>query len=253
MAFVQCNFYSHALEMCSTVNVIIPQPPKSKGAPRRKYQVLYLLHGLSDDHTIWQRRTSVERYAEPYELAVVMPAAERSFYADIPGGLAHWQYISEELPHIISGLFPVSTARADTFVAGLSMGGYGAFKLALTNPHRFAAAASFSGCLDIVRLCSSGEFELNTIFGGVKSLRNSQADLFHLASRLAKSRKPHPQLYQWCGTSDMLYGDNLKFRDHAAEVGLETEYSEGPGDHSWQHWDDQIRRLIPALPGIRKL
>ena len=107
------------------------------------------LHGHADDHTSWQRFTSIERYAEGLNLAVVMPAVHLSFYNDMAHGGKYWQFISEEVPAVVRDLFPLSSERKDNFVAGLSMGGYGAYKLASTYPERFAAAASLSGALDI--------------------------------------------------------------------------------------------------------
>src|SRR5206468_7967478 len=114
--------------------------------------VLYLLHGLSDDDTIWLRRTSIERYVAPLGLAVVMPQVHRSFYTDGVYGGRYWTFLSEELPELVGSLFRVSGRREDTFVAGLSMGGYGALKWALRQPQRFAAAASLSGAVDVARL-----------------------------------------------------------------------------------------------------
>ena len=111
--------------------------------------MLYLLHGLTDDHTGWQRYTSIERYADEAGLAVVMPAVHHSFYTDEVHGHAYWTYVSEELPALVHRLFRVSDRPEDTFAAGLSMGGYGAVKLALSHPDRYAAAASLSGTLDI--------------------------------------------------------------------------------------------------------
>src|SRR4051795_10646195 len=119
--------------------------------------VLYLLHGLSDDHTAWLRNTSIDRYAAARGLAVVMPQVQRSFYADEVHGGRYWTFLSEELPEVVGSFFRVSTRREDTYVAGLSMGGYGALKWALREPHRFAAAASLSGALDLAYI---QEFDL---------------------------------------------------------------------------------------------
>ena len=81
-----------------------------------------------------------------------MPAVNRSFYANEVHGDRYWDYVSEELPEIVGNFFRISQDPADTFVAGLSMGGYGALKLALTHPDRFAAAATLSGALDLDEL-----------------------------------------------------------------------------------------------------
>src|SRR5258705_6398585 len=106
------------------------------------FTTLYLLHGLSDDDTTWVRRTSLERYVAELGLAVVMPQVQRSFYTDEVFGRPYWAFVSEELPRVARSFFRLSADPAQTFVAGLSMGGYGAFKLALRHPERFGAAAS---------------------------------------------------------------------------------------------------------------
>ncbi len=184
-------------------------------------------------------------------LAVVMPAVDRSFYTDMARGNRYWTFISEELPGICRAFFPLSARREETFVAGLSMGGYGAFKLALRCPGRFAAAASLSGALDVVGLFADrperrGEWE--NIFGDLERLRGSDNDLFHLADRLARSDGPKPALFQWCGTEDELYPYNVRFRDHALALGLSLTYREGPGGHDWARWDEQIRNVLRWLP-----
>jgi putative tributyrin esterase len=261
MALIHCHFFSQVLGLTSTMTVILPDPRPleagvSPGIQPERYSTLYLLHGLSDDHTIWQRRTSIERYVEGLNLAVVMPAVQRSFYADMVTGQRYWQFISEEVPAIARHFFPLSEARDENYVAGLSMGGYGAFKLALSHPERYAAAASLSGTLDVVRLAqdeqAAGHNELKHIFGDANTLANSSNDLFHLATQLVKQGKSRPSLYQWCGTEDFLYADNGRFREHTEALGLATAYEEGPGGHEWSCWDAQIQRVLAWLPGVGK-
>jgi len=257
LALIHCDFFSETLKVSTSMCVVLPQAAKGQigmasRAAGAKSPTLYLLHGLSDDHTIWQRRTSIERYAAPLGLAVVMPAVGRSFYADMARGPRYWTFVSEEVPAVARSLFGLSAARDETFVAGLSMGGYGAFKLALACPDRFAAAASLSGALDVVSRArqAEGEWlaELADIFGDLDALPGSDNDLMHLADRLAASGAARPALYQWCGTEDGLYADNLRFRDHARRLGLDLEYAEGPGGHTWDLWDRQIQRVLEWLP-----
>jgi S-formylglutathione hydrolase FrmB len=163
-------------------------------------------------------------------------------------GPRYWTYVSEELPSVARALFPLSAAREDNFVAGLSMGGYGAFKLGLRCPERYAAAASLSGALNIAHSARRGPREWvrekRMIFGSLGKLAGGEHDLLAQAEKLAASPGPRPRLYQWCGTEDFLYADNLLFRDHARKLGLDLTYEEGPGTHEWQYWDAQIQRVL---------
>lgn len=253
MILTEIRFFSETLGMRCAMNVLLPQRPLHEAMENEtpKYRTLYLLHGYSDDHTAWQRWTSIERYAEPYQVAVVMPAVHLSFYTDMAHGGAYWQFISREVPALASELFPLSQAREDTFVAGLSMGGYGAFKLALTHPERFAAAASLSGALDVretVRAHGRADDlawlrQMQNIFGDTSRVEGSKHDLFALAAKVAADTL-QPRLYQCCGTEDFLYADNVRFRDHARQLSLDLTYEEGPGDHNWEYWDAMIQRVL---------
>ena len=261
MALIHCHFFSQVLGLMSTMSVILPDPRPLEASSNPKiqqerYPTLYLLHGLSDDHTTWQRRTSIERYVEGLNLAVVMPAVQRSFYSDMVTGQRYWTFISEEVPAFARHFFPLSEVRDENYVAGLSMGGYGAFKLALTYPERYAAAASLSGALDVVRLAqeeqAAGQNELQHIFGEANALADSPNDLFYLAAQIVEQGRSRPSLYQWCGTEDFLYADNVHFREHTESLGLAVTYEEGPGGHEWSCWDAQIQRVLAWLPGVGK-
>lgn len=254
MAFIQCNFRSNVLNLWVSMDVILPQPAPGTRRGDRKVPVLWLLHGLSDDHTIWQRRTSIERYVEPLNLAVVMPAVDRSFYTDMAQGNRYWSFVTDELPIVARSFFPLSARREDNFVAGLSMGGYGAFKLAFRHPTRFAAAASLSGALrNFADDAAASEdpawaAELTRIFGNLDKFAGSDNDVYALAERLARSKGPIPSLYQCCGTEDFLYDDNVRFKAHAETLGLPLTYEEGPGEHVWGYWDMMIQRVLAWLP-----
>jgi S-formylglutathione hydrolase FrmB len=249
MALFECSFFSDVLGMSTRATVILPQSAQRQigvadVTARGELPVLYLLHGLSDDESMWSRRSSIERYAAEYPLAIIMPTVYRGFYTDQAVGYDYWTYLSEELPKIMRGFFPLSSRREHTFAAGLSMGGYGAFKLALRAPERFAAAASLSGVLDL----PSREIypEWSATFGTRERARAHGDDIVALAEAIEPGTCP--RLYQWCGTEDFLYPENVAFRELAQQRRLPLEYSEGPGDHSWTHWDDQIARVLSWLP-----
>lgn len=247
MALIDWRFRSETLDVQTAAMVVVNDSALRWAKKRAPLKVLYLFHGLSDDHTIWQRWTSIERHVAALDLLVVMPNVNRSFYTNMVHGARYWDFVSEELPAVTRAFFPVSQRRDDTFVAGLSMGGYGAFKLALSRPDAFAAAGSFSGALVIETRNDDPALARDwaAIFGGAE-LRGSEHDLIALARRAAVGDQ-RPRLYQWCGTEDFLYQDNLAFRDAVQPLELEHTYEEGPGDHSWGYWDAAIVRFLEWL------
>lgn len=253
MALIRCDFKSETLGLSCSLNAILNQQALRRSATGRS-PVLYLLHGLTEDHTAWTRRSSIERYAEQYDVAVVMPAVHRSFYTDMKTGYPYWQFISEELPALCRDLLPIATERENTFVAGLSMGGYGAFKLALSHPDRFAAAASLSGALDLWRLSDQKDEllpEWKAVFGSPDEFLGSPNDLMALAARAAQSGQPLPALFQCCGTEDKLYGINQTFRIHCQAIGLPLHYEEETVGHEWAYWDRAIQKVLAWLPLAR--
>lgn len=249
MAFIQCSFHSHVLGIASSMNVVLPE--REDLGERRPFPCLFLLHGLSDDHTIWCRRTSIERYAEERGIAVVMPAGGRGFYVDNAAGPRWGSFVADEVPAVAHSLFPLSERREDTFIAGLSMGGYGAFRIALAHPQRFAAAGSFSGALDMARRPENPDpdwtVELTRIFGDLATMPGSANDLFEQARRSSPADRERLRLFQCCGTEDFLYDANVRFRDHARSLGLALTYEEGPGTHEWEYWDAAVQRFLDWL------
>lgn len=247
MAFLSCDFYSEALQVGTSMTVVLPQQTASQigvagSGPSGPPPLLYLLHGLSDDHTAWHRYTAIGRYAEEAGLAVVMPAAGRSVYANEAHGHRYWDFVSEELPAVVRSFFRVSERPEDTFVAGLSMGGYGALKLALTHPHRFAAAASLSGGLDQRNLMQAPHRAelMERVFGGSVSDENDVFTLLRHASDV-------PPLYLSCGTEDPLLPGTRRFAEDATAAGLDVTLDLRPGSHEWSLWDDVIEDVIAWL------
>ena len=230
------------------MNVILPEHPDAWNEPPA---VLYLLHGLSDDHTAWSRRTSIERYAQDLPLVIVMPEVHKSFYCNMACGSNYWDFVAEELPMLVKRWFNVSSDWKKTFVAGLSMGGYGAIKLALGRPGQFAAAASLSGALDLA--AHIGDDWINTqprtfeaVFGDLQKLPTSGNDLIAQLQTLEKI--PETKFHLCVGTEDYLYQDSIAFRNAATRAGLCLTYEESPGDHDWAFWDTHIQRVLDGLP-----
>ncbi len=255
MALIEMTAYSQSLNMEVDFFVILPESGKQligmDGKEAAVCPTLYLLHGMSDDHSIWLRRTSIERYAAEKGLAVVMPACDLSFYTDMAYGEQYWQFVSKELPALCRSMFPMlSPRREDTFVAGLSMGGYGALKCGLRAYDTFSYAAGLSAACDIVGEADEGlrHSKLWRDILGDDHSNYAFNDLFRAADDYAKEMQPPLHLYMWCGTEDFLYQSNIKFRDHVKKLGIDLIYEECPGDHRWQYWDQKIQDVINWLP-----
>jgi len=251
MSLIRFEFFSETLGLASEVNVVFSQQSKKQLGSEHRSPVLYLLHGLSDNHSAWMRKSSIERYVEDYDVTVVMPAVHRSFYRNTYSGYRYFDYVAHELPDLCKTYLQISTDPKQTFVAGLSMGGYGAFKLALTNPGQYAAAASLSGALDLVSLVDQKDElfpEWPHIFGPDQDVKGSDDDLLHLASQRMEEGTSLPKLFQCCGTEDFLYQANQNFLQHGRQIGLPLHYEEGPGEHVWSYWDAQVQRVLNWLP-----
>ena len=252
MAFLDVHFHSDALGRSVAVNVILPENAGSvigmDAKDTQTVKTVYLLHGLTDDHTTWLRRSSIERYASERGIAVVMPNVDRSWYTNTTYGAKYFTYITEELPAVCGKFFKqISGKREDTYIAGLSMGGYGAVKAAFTYPEKYAGCASLSGALDVqecYRKYSQGEWE--SIFGNV-NYEGSKHDVFAL-TKTVRDRCPEiPKLFMWCGLDDGLLDINRRFCDHLKLLDIQHLYTESEGRHNWKWWDVQIQNALDYL------
>jgi len=251
MAFFQCDHRARSLGnlvggrvaggRMTHFNVILPEKCTDD------IPVVFLLHGMNNDETSWMRFTNVERYATEQGMAIVMPNGAKSFYCDMKYGDRYAAYIGEELVEYVRRVFPVSKKREKTFIAGFSMGGYGAAKLALANSRTFGACAAMSGPLDIVGRLSG--YERNgsavAVWGEdyLSALSGSGDDTLELVRRLERSGEPKPWIFQGCGSDDpLVYISNQVFREFMRGRDFVHEYKEVPGGHDWEVMD----RLVEA-------
>jgi S-formylglutathione hydrolase FrmB len=262
MSFFTGTIYSFAMNMDTAVGIILPQDSRRHRGieelhpgitPRKTPKTLILLHGLSDNYSVWLNRTSILRYAEDYDIAVIMPEVQRSFYQDMKYGPAYFTYITDELPRLAAELFNVSISSEDLMVAGLSMGGYGALYAALTYPDRFYGVGCFSSAFDLRSFVEDDEFagrkelqgwnnDRKGIFGE-PPLCPQSGDLFDLAVKTAEKPKI-PRIFMTCGTEDFLYPSNLAMRDLLAAHSYDLQYEEWPGIHEWGFWDVSIQKML---------
>lgn len=246
MARFNVNFISYTLVRAVDVTVIVPSVTcpecmtrdgaKPSHTPKEKYPVLYLLHGFANNHATWGGYARVELFAEEHQIAVVMLSAENKAYRNQPnGGDKFFDFVSEELPEFIKGYFPISDRPEDTYIAGLSMGGYGTFIHGFSHPERFAAMCPLSAAVSMGSR-DGEDFDPTT-------------DPESLAEEIAKSGKKFPKLYIACGKQDFLYDANVKFRDKLISMGADVTWDETEEHgHEWRFWDLELEKALKWLP-----
>ena len=257
MALIQVNYVSAALQRTVPLQVILPidkMTPDGKLPPEKKFKTLYLLHGFLGNYTDWVSGTRIQRWAEEKDLCVVMPSGDNAFYVDRPAtGNCYGQFIGEELVEVTRRMFPLSRKREDTFIGGLSMGGFGAMRNGLKYHDTFGAVISFSGVLELLKVIPSSvsqrmdmSFE-EGLFGNLEKAAASDKNPIWLAQELAGG-KNLPAIYIACGTEDRLISHSRNFRDLLVKNGFDVTYEEAPGDHNWDFWDTYIKKAIDWLP-----
>ncbi len=259
MALFNVNYGSDVMNKYTGMNVIIPEGDEGIKDADGNYAVIYLFHGYTDDHTKWCRLTSIERYANEIGVAVVMPDAGKSFYTDMVHGDPWFTYLTEEVPMHVQKWFPLTSDPEFTFIAGLSMGGYGAMKMALTYPERYKAAATFSGALAIPQMLQTKmaedaepwmkrlEIDLPLVYGYDTDITGTKNDVFWLASQLKDSGKSAPDLYISCGTEDFIYPASEAFHGYLTSLAIPHTFSEAPGIHEWGFWDMEVKRFLEIV------
>lgn len=264
MALMETHYYSFSMNSNITLNVFVPTPGSSEQITEinhsEKYDyeaglpVLYLLHGAYGDAFSWVRYSNIDRYAQEHGIVVVMASAENSFYQDLASGKKYKTFFTEELPTFITNVFPVSKEREKTYIAGFSMGGYGAWFLGLSRPDLYSKTASLSGALDIAGLYQdtlSGKNDNNPFnwedsFKDPSKLAGSEYDLFALYDRDVANGCV-PELYQTVGYDDFLYQSNCYVRDELKKRNADLTYVEDEGGHNWEFWDKQIQQILNWL------
>ncbi|MDR1970917.1 MAG: esterase family protein [Treponema sp.] len=254
MARFLCNFISYTLRRAVDITVVVPSVtiPESmgvgapSGAPAKcrhtkadKYPVLYLLHGYGNNHATWNGYTRIELFAEEHNIAVVMFSAENKFYVNHGNDDNYYDFIQNELPDFVLGMFPVSSRPADTYIAGLSMGGFGSLAHAFSNPEKYAAVGAFSAAVSL---------DVTHVQDLYKSLSALYDPLINAKKRREEGRKL-PKIFITCGEKDFLYEANVKFKDDLIALGEDLTWESLPGyGHEWRFWDLQAEKFLGWIP-----
>ena len=238
MAILNVTTYSESLEFNINFTAIVPDKIKDPS----KINVLFLLHGYSGHHGDYLNNTAIARYAAEYNIAVIMPSINNSYYANMKHGLNYFDFITKDLPNITKNIFNLEVNQNNTYIAGLSMGGYGALKAAFTFPKNYRGAASMSGALEINTMIKSNRQPklLDGVFG-LERIVQPENDLFELS---VKNDISNLNLLITCGTEDFLYQDNLKFKGHLDAHKIYPKYVFSEGNHNWDYWDAHLKIIL---------
>lgn len=269
MAHIRMKIYSNCLRRYTHVTVLMPTPTEndfwnSDGTPsidrydvnpwfagQTRYRVLYLLHGTHGDDTDWSYYTNLERFLIGTDLMVVCPDGQNGWWTDIPDGPMYETYVTRELRSYINHMFPTKPGRENTFLAGLSMGGFATLNLGYRHPELYAKLVCLSAGLMFGKV---GDNILNRtypwkmILGNSNDVTGTAVDGLAALKKLLADNTPLPQLYLTAGTEDTLIGQNVvQTRQVLQELGVSYVYDEGPGGHTYEFWSEHISKAIPWL------
>lgn len=261
MALIQCNFMSKSLMRTVPVQVVLPTDklvfPGQPEPEEKPFKTLYLLHGIFGNYTDWVSGTRLQSWAEARNLAVVMPSGDNSFYVDNRKTSAlYGSFISKDLVEFTRKTFPLSRQREDTFIGGLSMGGFGAIVNGLQHPETFGSIIGLSAALVLNEQNLNSEYTdflmtnrgyYESVFGDLDKVLGGENDYTALAEKQA-GRTDKPRIYMACGTEDGLMAPNRVYRDKLRELGYDLTWQEGPGNHDWKFWDEYILKAMEWLP-----
>lgn len=255
MAVLDVNFYSNTLNRQVSYRAIIPMDePLSYGVeskPFRKFKTLYLLHGMMGNYSDWVRNTNVNQLSHEYNIAVIMPSGDNSYYIDQKDlGNFYGEYVGRELVEETRKLLPLSNIREETFIAGLSMGGYGAVRNGLKYHATFGAIAGMSSLLIISEYVTKEPSRRNffeAVFGKINEIKGSENDLQSLIKGIIVKKESMPKMYLSCGLEDFLLDNNRRFREFLISENVEHVYEESNGGHDWIFWNEYIEKVFKWL------
>lgn len=251
MALINIKISSVELQAGTVITVVYPDLAINK---QKEVNVLFLLHGYSGNNYDWTRYTNLEKIVAEKNLMVVMPDGDNSFYTNSIAGFNYFDFLTKELPQTIENIFKIKLTKENTYIVGLSMGGYGALKAALTYPNKYQGVASLSGTTnikDIHERLGDRVKVIESIFGTKEHL-DKNLEIHELTILTKNLEKEKLDIYLACGTEDFLYQDNLKFKDHLELNNIPYVFKTRAGGHSWDYWGFEIISVINHFFGVSK-
>lgn len=216
-----------------------------------RFPVVYLLHGGDGNFRNWSNYSDVSRFAEK-GVILVMPEGDESYYVNAAERLQdrYEDYVVNDLIADVESKFPVSVGRANRAIVGVSMGGFGAVKLALSHPDLFVFAGGISPAIDvpsrpfsIKRIQQWRHYSL--IFGPWGSQTRHNDDPFVLARSADPAKTPY--LFLTCGDQEGLLPGNRNFAALLEKRHFRYEFHVVQGGHDWNQWDERLPGLFQSL------
>ncbi len=239
-------FFSETLKSNTSVSIITPDLIE-----RKSMKILWLLHGGYGDNNEWIANTDIAKLAEERNLCVIMPSAGNSFYSDMTDGGKYFTHLTEELPKLIKAETAIDVLSSGNYIAGVSMGGYGAFKIALNYPEKFKYAAALSGSIDLKAMYDYAVINdvptadhFNKVYGSIENFLESRSDLFSLILK-RKAENKLPKLYMCCGTNDFLFHLSKSYVEHLNNNMIDVTYEEDEGfSHDYSYWNTKLESVL---------
>lgn len=262
MALLQVNFFSNALRRVSTLQVLLPNDvPDYVTSGNKHYErqtkTLYLLHGYSGNTVDWILGSQAQEMSIKYNLAIVMPSGENSFYLDGKGtGRAYGTFTGSEIVNYMRKTFGLSDKKEDTFIGGLSMGGFGAIHTGVAYPENFGKMFGLSSALIIHNIKGKKEdfqndvadYDYYTItFGDLDKLEESDNNPEYLIKKRKANGETIQPIFMACGTEDFLLNENRAFYEFLKAEQVEVTYKESSGVHDWKFWSEYLEIAIKWL------
>lgn len=261
MASLNIELYSNCLRRATSLKMVIPtdpridvfSPDKIKEKTERPMKTIFLLHGYTGKGDCW----IPEYLAEKYNFAIVCPTGENGFWLNgISTGHEFQSFLGEELIQFVRKTFGIAKNREDTFVMGLSMGGFGALHTALAYPDVFSKAIPLSAALIHHEVAGMKPGQGNPIanyeyyrecFGEPDKLLESENNPEVLVKKILTEGKQMPEIFMAIGTEDFLLEPNRAMHKFLDEQGVKHTYLEWPGNHDMKFWGEAVQKFIPMI------
>lgn len=263
MAVVEGKFYSQEIHKQVDFVAILPVDTpdvyiQNDEKANKITKVLYLLHGYSGNEKDWLHHAPMVELANQYHMAIILPQGDNGFYVDHEATGDHYgRYIGIELVEMVKRMFGIDLDRKDTYIGGLSMGGFGALRNGLLYGDTFGGILALSSALiqDQVATMEPGEDDgfapygyYKTVFGDLdhvlESDKNPKINAKHL-----KDKETHVRLYMACGVDDFLIENNRDLHQFLESIEYEHCYVEDSGAHEWNFWNKYIQKGVAWLCG----